>query len=67
MVKMVGVDSSNISAIGHAGLTLSVTFKNGKTYHYANVPEEKYQALLAASSKGSHFATHIKPFHPVHV
>lgn len=67
MVKMEKVDSSNIDEIGHdeTSNTLAVKFKNGGTYHYHNVPKDKYEALKGARSIGSHLHTSIKPHHGV--
>jgi hypothetical protein len=59
------VNSSIIKSAGHdiANNVLELEFSNGKIYRYANVPAEKYAALLAAESIGKHFGTHIKPHH----
>jgi hypothetical protein len=59
------VKSSNIEAIGHdpETQTLHVHFKGGGAYHYSDVPAPKYQALMDAPSKGSHFAQHIRGKH----
>lgn len=40
--------------------TLSITFKSGRTYKYAEVPEEVYRGLLEASSAGRYFNSVIK-------
>lgn len=57
------VESSNIKSIGYDGesRTLEVAFLNGGVYRYADVPATSYAALMAAESKGSHFAAHIRP------
>ena len=58
---MVPVTSSNIRAIGFdegAG-DLHIQFGSG-LYIFADVPPEVHQAFLAAPSKGSHFAKHIR-------
>ena len=62
-MELTPVHSSNIDAIGYdrETHTLSVQFLSGKTYTYANVPEELYRAFLAAPSKGQYFARMIRP------
>lgn len=62
MTVLTPVTSSNIEAMGHNPITLvlSVKFKSGKTYDYANVPTRLYDELLKADSIGSAFSTHIK-------
>lgn len=54
------VESSNISEIGFDNGTLSVAFKGGNVYTYAQVPSELHDAFLAAESKGKFFAENIK-------
>jgi rRNA-processing protein FCF1 len=56
------VNSSNLKAIGYdlATNTLEIEFLNGSLYQYSNVPEIVYQELMAASSHGQYFDTHIK-------
>lgn len=39
---------------------LTVKFKSGGSYEYANVPPEKCAALIAAPSLGTYLHTHIK-------
>ena len=62
MVEMHYVDSSNIEAIGHeAGAQeLHVRFLSGDTYVYHGVPEEVYDELMVAPSKGSYLNRMIK-------
>lgn len=54
-MKLIPVDSSMISAVGYdpATQTLEVLFNSGKTYVYSGVPQEIYDELMAADSKGS--------------
>lgn len=40
--------------------TLQVTFISGMTYDYKNVPEEVYQAMKVATSKGAYLNQYIK-------
>lgn len=51
---MITVSSSQISEIGYdePNQDLYVTFKNGTTYKYFNVPFGIYQLLLNATSVG---------------
>ncbi len=41
-------------------LLLEVKFKNGKTYRYADVPEELFNQLCAADSCGKYLNSEIK-------
>jgi hypothetical protein len=53
MIRSVAYDSEN--------KILEVEFTKGESvYSYANVPQEAFDALMAASSPGSHFLTNIK-------
>lgn len=62
-MEMKPVKSSTLKEVGYdaQSKTLAVTFKNGGTYHYPNVPEHEHARLLAAPSLGGHFAQHIRP------
>ena len=57
------VKSSNIDAIAYdeKEQRLTVRFKSGSSYHYADVTPDEHQKFLGAESKASHFARHIKP------
>ncbi|MDO4267425.1 MAG: KTSC domain-containing protein [Eubacteriales bacterium] len=59
-MNMIPVSSSNLRAVGYENGTLYVAFHHGGLYSYSGVPESVYNELLAASSKGSYFAAHIK-------
>ena len=61
-MKMIAVKSSMIRTMGYdpETQTLAVTFKKGTTYHYADVPEEEYEGLLAAKSQGKYFWANIR-------
>lgn len=50
------VDSSNIKSIGYSeeDLILEISFKDGKTYQYYDVPKYEYEALMAPGSKGAY-------------
>lgn len=56
------VTSSNIASIGYDAntMTLEVEFTNGSVYQYFDVPETEYQALVSASSVGTHLNQNIK-------
>lgn len=57
------VTSSIIQAIGHEGTTLAVRFKTGAVWHYQNVPDETFQAMLDSDSVGSFFNSRIRGKH----
>ena len=63
-MEMQAVKSDAVTHVGHDGKDLHVTYKGGKTYVHANVPAAKYQALLAAPSKGTYLSKHISKQHP---
>ncbi len=56
-MEMEFVESSNIIALGYdiATDTMGVTFKGGKTYHYAGVPVETYMEVRTSNSVGRAF------------
>lgn len=60
--EMIFVDSSNIEAIGYdpGQRDLYVQFHGGRTYVYADVPDQIYGELLQADSKGSYLNREIK-------
>lgn len=66
-MHMQPVSSSNIHSVGHdpETKTLRVRFSNGNTYEYPNISAEQHAALMAAPSKGAHFAREIRN-HPEH-
>lgn len=55
LLKSVGYDADR--------QVLEVEFNSGAVYQYAGVSPEKYAALTASNSLGSHFLRHIKPHH----
>lgn len=57
------VTSSNIASIGYDAVLqiLEVEFLNGTLYHYLNVPQPEYDALMAAGSHGTYLNANIKP------
>ena len=56
------VKSSNIADVSYDAQsnTMSVTFRDGSTYNYFDVPQEAYMRFMDAASKGSYFASYIK-------
>ncbi len=60
------VASSNIASIGYdAGTeTLEVEFLSGSIYQYYNVPQNIYDQLMQAGSKGRFLNTYIKNAYP---
>ena len=59
---MIFVESSNIESIGYLAdaMELHVQFKNGTLYAYLSVPQEIFDELLLASSKGTFLNQRIK-------
>ncbi|MBY5033864.1 KTSC domain-containing protein [Streptococcus gallolyticus] len=43
------VSSSNVRSVGWEDSTLEVEFNNGSIYHYHNVSQAEYQAVLVGS------------------
>lgn len=60
-LTMVKVESSQVDSIGHDGSTLTVKFKTGGTYQYADVPAETLAAVMVSKSVGAFLHAHIKP------
>lgn len=56
------VASSNIASIGYdaPSQTLEVEFQSGTIYQYYGVPENMYDQLMQAGSKGRFLNTYIK-------
>lgn len=59
-MEMIKVESSNINAIGYEAGMLFVRFNNGLVYAYSNVPQEVYDGLTAAESKGRYINESVK-------
>lgn len=57
------VISSNVESVGHNGKDLFVTFTNGATYKYLNVPETELNIIISAASIGKYINSDIKPFY----
>lgn len=61
-MEMVKVRSSAIRAVGydHSIRRMRITFEQGHTYDFCEVPPDVHQALMSASSKGTYYNKHIK-------
>jgi hypothetical protein len=62
-MKRTPVQSSNVVSIGYEDGVLEVEFKSG-VYQYAGVPQETFDALMAAESKGQFVSRHIRDAFP---
>jgi hypothetical protein len=62
MDDLTPVTSSNIAAIGYKPdeKLLTIRFKNGGVYQHHDVSQEAYDGLMAAKSKGGHYASTIR-------
>lgn len=62
MMERKAVRSKDIAIIGYdkEEALLEIAFRNGGVYHYSQVPETIYQALMKAPSCGSYFNQEIK-------
>jgi hypothetical protein len=62
-MKLTPVKSSNIEAAGFdpATRTLTVKFRNGGTYHYADCHQHHFDGLCSAESAGKYLHKHIRP------
>lgn len=60
------VQSSNIASVGfdEASSTLEVEFNNGAIYQYFNVPQQIFELMMEAPSKGVFLNTNIKNAFP---
>ena len=59
-MDFIKVASSNIDSVGFDNNGLTVVFKNGGTYQYADVDLALYNEFLNSGSKGQFFNTRIK-------
>ncbi len=53
------VESTVIGAVGYSRV-LEIRFESGRIYQYYDVPEDVYQGMLDADSKGKYFNSHIR-------
>lgn len=63
-MERVPVDSTTMTSIGYdaEARILEIEFTGGAIYQYLDVPEEIYQELLNAESKGRYFNIVFKPY-----
>lgn len=61
-MEMMKVRSSAIRAVGYdrSIRRMRITFEQGYTYDFCEVPPDVYEALMAASSKGTYYNKYIK-------
>jgi hypothetical protein len=67
-VELTPVASSNLDAVGYESAsaetdevnTLYIRFASGPTYAYYNVPQDVYEGLMSAASKGEYFHYNIR-------
>ncbi len=61
-MERVQVDSTDLATVGYETetSTLEVEFRKGGIYQYFGVPQEVYEGLMSAGSKGQFFNQHIK-------
>lgn len=57
------VTSTVIDALGYSRV-LEIRFESGRIYQYYDVPQEIYEGMLAAESKGRYFNAHIRDKYP---
>ena len=66
MVTLVPVESKMFSAVGYdpEHRYLLVLFNTGKAYEYYDLPQDVYEGLMAAESKGEYMREHILNQYP---
>ncbi len=65
-MNMIRVNSTAIREIGYDPQTgrMKVTFVEGNSYDFCDVPQHVFDAFLRASSKGAYYNTHIRGRYP---
>lgn len=63
-VEPTDVESSHLKTIEHNGKDLYITFKNGSTYEYDNVPEKMARQMLRVDSTGKFLWRYIRDKYP---
>lgn len=58
------VESSHLKTIEHNGKDLYITFKDGSTYEYDDVPEAMVRQMLKVDSKGKFLWRYIRDKYP---
>lgn len=61
-MEMIPVRSSAITAIGYDqdSMRMQIRFSQGHTYTFCRVPQNIFEGLLAAGSKGSYYDRYIR-------
>jgi len=61
-MERIPVESSNLASVGYDSVTstLEIEFHSGAIYQCFAVPQEIYDGLMNAASKGSYFHHNIK-------
>ena len=61
-MERIPVESSNLSSVGYdsASSVLEIEFKSGGIYQYSGVPQNVYDGLMNAVSKGKYFHQYIE-------
>lgn len=56
-MQMIPVRPSAITAVGYDSITrrMKITFKQGRTYDFCNVPPGVYRGLIDAESVGAYY------------
>jgi hypothetical protein len=65
-MKMIQVSSSAITAIGYdpQSRRMTLVFTQSRTYDFCGVPQNVFDGLLRASSKGGYYNDYIKDRYP---
>ncbi len=65
-MRLQTVTSSNLDRVGYDAVNrqLIVVFKSGTAYRYDGVPNDVYEALLQATSKGKFFSARVRKAFP---
>jgi len=61
-MERISVSSSNICSVGYESetMTLEIEFNSGSVYQFQGVPQDVYESLMQAASKGHYFNLNIK-------
>lgn len=61
-MNRIPVSSSSLSSVGYdsQSLTLEIEFRKGSVYQYFDLPENVFESLMQAPSKGKFLDVHIK-------
>ena len=65
-MQMIAVRSSAMVAVGYdpARRHMRITFSQGNTYDFCDVPQHVFDELLQAPSKGTYYNDHIRDRYP---